>query len=143
MTTPPRDPRPRGGDRSQATPRRSQATAASPPGTARRRRRRISPLWSILVVAVVGSVVFSLYALTIRDEAQVPMLAAGSLVVAISFGAVAVAGAFTAYRSARDGRSGTALAAALLGGLAALIAAGSLAVATVLAQIWGGTGTVS
>jgi hypothetical protein len=130
---------------SQATPQRPRPTASAPPepATTRGRRRRISPLWVVLAVAVVGSIAFSLYALTIRDEAQVPMLAAGSLVVAISFGAVAVAGVYTAYRAARAGRNGTALAAALLGGVAALVAAGSLAVATVLAQIWGGTGTVS
>jgi FtsH-binding integral membrane protein len=117
--------------------------SASPPpaGRQRRRGRRISPIWVILGVAVVGSVAFSLYALTIRDESQVPMLAAGSLVVALAFGAVAVIGVATAYRAARDGRNGSALGAALIGGVAAMIALGALALATVLGQIWGGTGS--
>lgn len=155
MSSRPRDPRARPSVRQQATPVRppaggtstrkatSTASGSSTAAPARARgRRRISPLWVVLAIAVVGSVVFSLYALTVRDERQVPMLAAGSLVVGLAFGAVAIAGAVTAVRAARAGRSGRAVGAALLGGVAALVSAGSLAIATVLAQIWGGTDTV-
>ncbi len=143
----PREPAPRTGRRSQATPVRRQAMPArpsegpSPTSATGRRRRRVSPIWVILGIAVVGSVAFSLYALTIRDASQVPMLAAGSFVVALAFGAVAVAGVVSAYRAARDGRNGPALGAALIGGVAAMVALGALALATVLGQIWGGTGS--
>lgn len=142
-----REPGQRTDRRAQATPIRRQASPTRssddrpPAGGTRRRGRRISPIWVILGIAIVGSVAFSLYALTIRDERQVPMLAAGSLVVALAFGAVAVAGVVTAYRAARDGRNGSALGAALVGGVAAMIALSALALATVLGLIWGGTGS--
>jgi hypothetical protein len=106
-----------------------------------RRRRTVTPIRVTVLVAVVGSVAFTAYALTVRDASQIPLLVGGALVLSIVFGLLALAGAFSAYRAAREGRSGRALAAALGGGLAALISAGAITAATVLTMLWTGTGS--
>ena len=103
-------------------------------------RRRLTPIRVMVVIALVGSVAFVAYAVTVRDASQIPLLVAGSVVLGLVFGFLAFAGVFSAYRAAREGRTGTALAAALLGGLAALVSAGAITGATVLTMVWTGTG---
>jgi hypothetical protein len=87
-------------------------------------------------VALLGTALFVLYALTVRDASAIPMLASGALVLGLVFAALAVAGGVGTYRAASDGRGGTALGQALLGGLAAMIACGCFAMATVLVLLW-------
>jgi len=89
-----------------------------------------------LGIALVGSLLFVLYAVTVRDAAAIPMLASGALVLGLVFTALAIAGGVGTYRAASDGRSGTALGEALLGGFAAMIACGCFALATVLILLW-------
>jgi hypothetical protein len=101
-------------------------------------RRRITPFGFAGTVALVGSVVATLYALFVeRTAAQIPILVSGLAVLGITLIILAVAGATRAVRAAEDGRPAVAFFAALVGGLCALGAAGSLGSAVVFALIWG------
>ncbi len=91
----------------------------------------------VLVIAVVGSVGYLLYAITVRDPAQIPMLTSGAAVLGITFTALAIAGAVETYRAARADRPGRALAAAIFGGIAGIVAFGCFAATAVLALLWG------
>jgi hypothetical protein len=83
-----------------------------------------------------GSLAYLLFAITVRDASQIPMLASGAAVLGIVFTALAIGGAVETYRAGTrpDGRR--AIVLALAGGLAAIIAAGCFAGAIVLALVW-------
>jgi hypothetical protein len=103
-----------------------------PPG------RRLTPFRFAAAIALVGSVVATLYALFVeRTAVQVPILVSGLAVLGITLLVLAVSGAARAMRSAENGHPAAAFFAALLGGLCALGAAGSLGSAIVFALIWG------
>jgi hypothetical protein len=116
--------------RPPATTDRPMAQATRP--VPRRRRLRVTPTRVTLLVAFVGSVLFILYALTVRDASQIPLLVAGAVVLGIVFTALAIAGLAGTYTSARDARTGTALLQAIGGGIAVLIAFGCFTLAAVL-----------
>jgi hypothetical protein len=103
----------------------------------RRQRRRISPGVVFLVVAIVASVAFAGYAVTVREADQIPLLAAGSVVLGLTFGALAVYCVRAILRAGRSGRGGRALLLAIVGGGAAMVAVGSLAAAIILFQLAG------
>jgi uncharacterized membrane protein len=96
------------------------------------RRRGISPGVVFLAIALIGSVVFVLYAVTVRDASQIPLLAAGSLVLGIVFIALAVYTVRATWRAGVDERGGRALLLGIGGGIAAIIGAGCLAAAIIL-----------
>lgn len=98
---------------------------------------RLTPIRVTVAVALIGSLLFLLYAVTVRDASAIPMLASGALVLGLVFSGLAVAGVVATYRAASDGRSGAALAQALLGGTAVILACGCFAVAAVLMLLWG------
>jgi hypothetical protein len=103
------------------------------PGPPRRRPRRIlTPTRVTLVVAVLGSVAYLAYAVTVRDTRQIPLLASGAAVLALVFGALSIAGGVATYQAGSDGRMARALVLAIAGGLAAIVAAGAVAFAVVL-----------
>jgi hypothetical protein len=85
-----------------------------------------------LAVAVVGSVVLALYAVTVRDASQIPLLAAGAAALGIAFVALAVYTLRAVWLAGVDGRTGKALLLAVGGGIAAIIGAGCLAAAIIL-----------
>ena len=89
------------------------------------------------LVAVVGSAVLLAFGLLNRTANQIPILAAGLAVLGLTFSAVAVACVVNVVRAGRDGHAARAFWAALMGGVAVLIAAGCLATAVVLAMVWG------
>jgi hypothetical protein len=97
---------------------------------------RITPTRVVLVVALVGSLVYVAFALTVRDASAIPMLSSGAAVLGIVFVALAVAGAVETYRAGAVGLYRRAFGLAVLGGLAAMIAAGCFAGAIVLALVW-------
>ena len=99
---------------------------------------RITPARVMLAVALVGSVLFVVYGVIVRDATQVPMLSAGFGVLGIVFSALALAGAVATFRAATEGRGGRAFAFALLGGGAAILAAACFSSAVVLALVWRG-----
>jgi hypothetical protein len=96
---------------------------------------RITPTRVVLAIALVGSVAFLAYALTVRESTQIPLLASGAAVLGIVFTALAVAGLIATYRAAREGASGRAFGLAVLGGIAALIAFGCVAGAIIMALV--------
>ena len=85
--------------------------------------RRLTPGIVFLAVALIGSVVFAIYAVTVRDPSQIPLLAAGSAAVGIAFIALAVYALRATWRAGVEGRTGRAFAVAIGGGIAAIIGA--------------------
>jgi hypothetical protein len=102
-------------------------------------RRRISPGLVFLVVALVASVAFSAYAITVREASQIPLLASGAVVLAITFGALAGYCLRAVWRAGRSDRAGRTILVGLIGGFAAIAAAGALAGAVILFQLAGTT----
>ena len=90
-------------------------------------------------MALVGSGLFLLYAITIRSKDQVPLLITGAVVLGIVFGVLAIAGGVGAYRTGKEARTNAALVNALGGGIAAIIAFGLFAFAIVLGLVWRGS----
>ncbi len=109
-------------------------SAAKPPAP----RWRPGPTLVIASIALIGSGVFLLYAITLRSKDQVPLLVTGAVVLGIVFAVLAATGAVGAYRTATENRSGAALANALGGGIAALIAFALFSFAIVLGLVWQG-----
>lgn len=97
---------------------------------------RLTPTRVSLGIALGGALLLFGFALLRRDELQVPLLAASSLVLGLVFAAFAVAAAVGTYRAAAEFRSGQALILAIIGGLFALGACGAFAAALVLALLW-------
>lgn len=97
---------------------------------------RITVTRVIVVVALFGSIAYLAYAITVRDDTQIPMLASGAAVLGLVFAALAIAGVVETARSARADRPGRSVVVALLGGIAGIIAFGCFAVAAVLAVLW-------
>ncbi|HET7726980.1 MAG TPA: hypothetical protein VFK54_06585 [Candidatus Limnocylindrales bacterium] len=96
----------------------------------------MTPLRVTLAVALVGSLAFMAYAVTVRDELQVPLLASGSAVLGLVFAALAITGAMATIHAAREERGRTAMLHALGGGIAAVIACGAFAAATIFGLLW-------
>lgn len=95
----------------------------------------ITPTAILLVVALIGSVLYLLYAITVRDASQIPLLASGAVVLGIVFVGVAITGLIATWRSSVRGRDGRAIAHALIGGVACLAAAGCFAIAIILGLV--------
>lgn len=94
-------------------------------------RRGVSPGVVFLAVALIGSVIFALYAVTVHD-ASIPLLAAGSAVLGIVFIALAAYAVRATWRAGIDGRNGRALTLGIGGGIAVIIGAGCVAGAIIL-----------
>ncbi len=122
--------------RSQVTPRRADGSRAlTGPHIG---RVRITPSRAFIGVALVGSLGYLVYALTVRDATQIPLLATGAAVLGVVFIILAVAGAYRAVRSGQSGSGGRAVLAALAGGVAILVAFGAFATAAILSLLWRG-----
>lgn len=96
------------------------------------RRGGVSPGLVIIVVALVLSLAYVFYAVTVRDPSQIPLLASGAVVLAIVFAAAALYALSGVWRAGVEGRGGRAIVLGFVGGGAAMIAAGCLAGAVVL-----------
>ena len=95
----------------------------------------------LLGIALLGSLAFLGYVITVRDTSSIPLLTAGSVVLGLVFAAIAIVGARATWRSSVDGRDARAFAHAIVGGIAALVAAGCFAGAIILVLLRGGTPT--
>lgn len=95
----------------------------------------ITPTGILLLIAFIGSILYLLYAITVRDASQIPLLASGAVVLGIVFVGVAVTGLIATWRSSVQGRDGRAIGHALVGGIACLAAAGCFAIAIILGLV--------
>jgi hypothetical protein len=93
----------------------------------------------MLFVALLGGLGFLAYAVLVRDQLQVPLMASGFAVIGLVFATMAVLAVISVIRSGRDGRDGMAVMTALFGGLIAVAAMMSLAAAVIMSLIWSGT----
>jgi hypothetical protein len=108
---------------------RQGGTASSP--TASPSGRRVSPGLLILALALIGSIGYLLYAITVRDPSQIPLLASGAVVLGIVFAAAAAYCLRAIWKAGLAERNGRAVALGLLGGFAAIISAGCFALAVI------------
>lgn len=97
---------------------------------------RITPVRVVLVIALIGTLAYLAYALTVRDASQIPMLASGAAVLGLVFLGLAVAGGQGTLVAGRERRNRDAIAMAIGGGIAAMIGFGAIAGAVVLAMVW-------
>jgi hypothetical protein len=105
------------------------------------RRRRISPVAVFLAIAIVGSVAYMAFVLTVREATQIPLLASGAVMLAIVFAALAIFCVRSIWRTGTEpGHAGRMLLTALVGGGAAIAAAGFTAAALILIQLAAGSG---
>jgi hypothetical protein len=91
----------------------------------------VTPTKVLMVVALVGSLAYLAYAITVRDTSSIPLLASGAAVLGLVFAGLAVAGAYSTLQAGRVGSDGRAFAMAFLGGLCAIAAFGCWAAAVV------------
>lgn len=96
------------------------------------RRIRITPGFVFLAIALIGSVAFALYAVTVRDASQIPLLAAGGVALGIVFLALAVYALRATWQAGIAGRNGSAVGLGIGGGFAAIIGFGCIAGAIIL-----------
>jgi uncharacterized membrane protein (DUF4010 family) len=104
------------------------------------RRRSGSPITATrvtLALALIGSLAYVAYAISVRDTRQIPLLASGAVVLGLVFSALAIAGGVATYHAGREGRLLRALLVAIAGGIAGLIAAGAFAFGLVLVLAYG------
>ena len=106
----------------------------------RGRGRRISPVAIFLVIAIVGSIAYMAYVLTVREATQIPLLASGAVILAIVFTALAAFCLRSIWRGGTEpGQGGRTMLTAIVGGLAAMAAAGFVAASIILFQLAGGS----
>ena len=104
------------------------------------RGRRVSPGLIFLVVAVVGSIAYMAYTVTVREASQIPLLASGAVVLAIVFAALSAYSLRATWRAGEEDRGRRAILIGLVGGGAAIAAAGFAAAAIILFQVAAGGG---
>jgi hypothetical protein len=92
----------------------------------------VTPTGVVFVIALIGSIVFVVYAITVRDASQIPLLASGAAVLGFVFAAFSIIGLVATWRSSIHGRDGRAFGHALVGGISFLVAAGCFAAAIIL-----------
>jgi hypothetical protein len=97
--------------------------------------RRISPGVVFLAIAIIGSVAYLGYVVTVRDASQIPLLASGAVVLGISFLALALYSLQSAWRAGMADRGRRALLLGILGGLAAMATAAAFTGAFILFQL--------
>ena len=117
---------------------RRQVSPRSPDGSRRRTGLhvgpvRVTPTRVFLAVALVGSLLYLAYAVSVRDTSQIPALASGALVLGLVFGMLATVGGIETYRAARADRAARSVVAAVLGGLAGIVSLACFAAAAILA----------
>ena len=101
-----------------------------------RRGSRLTPGVVFLAVAILGSVLYMVFVISVRDSSQIPLMASGAVVLALVFGALAIYSLRSVLRAGLEpDAGGRAMLIALIGGVAAMAAAGFAAGAIILFQI--------
>lgn len=86
----------------------------------------------MLAIALLGSVAYLAYAITVRDSSQIPLLASGAVVLGLVFGALAIYCLRATWRASLSARDRRAVALGLAGGVAAMTSAACIALAIIL-----------
>ncbi len=86
----------------------------------------------LILIALILSLGWLAFTVTVRDASQIPLLASGTVVLGIVFAAIAIVGGRATWRSSVRGRDARAFGHAILGGFAWLAAAGCFAAAVML-----------
>ena len=128
MNEPARDPYP------PATPPSAPAQPAEP--VTSRKPRRISIPGIVIGLTMLGSIAFIGYVVLRISDNQIPLMAAGMVVLGASLGAVAAWSVLGMWRAASRARGGRAFGLAIVGGLAGLGAIGCFTVAALSALVW-------
>ena len=97
---------------------------------------RITPLVILLFLGFVGSSAYLGYVILAIDEEQIPLLAAGFVVLGVCFAVTAIAALVGMWRAASRAAGGRALGLAIFGGLAGMAAIGCFAVTALSAMLW-------
>jgi hypothetical protein len=110
-------------------------------GPQRRRGRsigalRITPAVIVVALALIGSIAFIGYVVLAIDEEQIPLLAAGFVVLGACFVAIAIGALMGMWRAASRAAGGQALVLAIVGGIAGMAAIGCFAVTALSALVW-------
>ena len=106
------------------------------PGPPTRGRSLPSPGLIFLVIAIIGSILYMVFVISVRDSSQIPLMASGAVVLAIVFAALAIYSLRTVLRAGFEPNAGgRAMLVAVVGGVAAIAAAGFVAGAIILFQI--------
>jgi hypothetical protein len=125
-------------DRRRGPNRAQVAVNSRPPEGARLGPIPITATGVLIAIALVLSLAYLGFTITVRDTSQIPLLASGLVVLGLVFIAIAAVGGRAAWRSSVRGSDARAFGHALVGGLAALAAAGCVAGALILFMV--GTG---
>jgi len=117
------------------TPRSPQRRASSLP---RLGPIQLTPFRAVIAIAFLGSGVYIAWAiLRVKESSvQVPMLSSGFAILGLSCAAIALGGAINMWRAASVGRSGRALALAIVGGAFGMAAIGCFTLTVILALVW-------
>jgi hypothetical protein len=119
-------------DRRRATYRMESADRADPRPGPHLGPIPITVTGVLIVIALVLSLAYVAFAISVRDASQIPLLASGLVVLGIVFIAIAAVGGRAAWRSSVRGSDARAFGHAIVGGLASLVAAGCIALAVIL-----------
>ena len=106
--------------------------------------RRLGPIpitatGVLIAIALILSLAYVGYAISVRDASQIPLLASGLAVLGLVFVAIAVVGGRATWRSSVRGSDARAIGHAVVGGFSWLLAAGCLAGAVILFLVRGGS----
>ena len=97
---------------------------------------RITPAVIVVALAFVGSLVFLGYVVFAIDEEQIPLLAAGFVVLGASLAAIAIGALLGMWRAASRAKGRRALLLAIVGGLAGMAAIGCFTMTALSALVW-------
>jgi hypothetical protein len=116
-------------------PTRTQTAVRARPEPVQGRRLGPIPITAtgvLLLIALVLSLAYLAYTISVRDTSSIPLLASGLVVLGLVFAAIAVVGGRATWRSSVRGSDARAIGHAVVGGFAWLVAAGCLAGAVIL-----------
>jgi hypothetical protein len=97
---------------------------------------RITPVVILIALGFLGSVAFLGYVVLAIDEEQIPLLAAGFVVLGACFAATAIGAVLGMWRAASRAEGGRALLLAIFGGVAGIAAIGCFTVTALSAMVW-------
>jgi hypothetical protein len=97
---------------------------------------RITPVAILVALGFIGSVAFLGYVVAAIDVDQIPLLAAGFVVLGACFAATAIGAVLGMWRAASRAAGGRALALAIVGGIAGMAAIGCFTVTALSAMVW-------